>query len=382
MSGEFSDFTDFIDFDEANPIRIAVFGVGLIGGSLALCFKGKPGVHVVGHSINPASTEKYVALGVVDSATTSLEEAAKGADFIFLCVPVGRLEEYVNELSRLPLKRGCIISDVGSTKASVVRHADKLSLRGAVFIGGHPMAGSERSGVEAASLYLLENAYYVLTPTTNTPPEHVGKLERLLKHTRAHIVKTDAVQHDDIVGAISHLPHMIAVALVNQIAGYNESNELYMRLAAGGFRDITRIASSDPVIWRDILLSNRDVMLKLVRDWQNEMDRFASLLEQEDGDGIAERFHTAGEFRRQLPERRKGMITSLFECYVDNVPDHPGIIGKIATELGQAKINLSNLQIIESREDVPGILRLSFKQAEDLDRATALLKSLNYEVHM
>jgi prephenate dehydrogenase len=322
-----------------------------------------------------------VARGVVDSATTSLEEAALDADLIFLCVPVGRLEEYVDALSRLPLKPGCIITDVGSTKASVVRHADKLGLQGAYFIGGHPMAGSERSGVEAASLHLLENAYYVLTPTENTPAEQVNKLERLLKCTRARVVIADAVQHDDIVGAISHLPHMIAVALVNQIADYNESNDLYMRLAAGGFRDITRIASSDPIIWRDILLSNREVMLKLVSDWQERMDRFSDLLRQEDGDGIAEEFRAAGLFRSQLPERRKGMITSLFECYVD-VPDHPGIIGKIATELGHAKINLSNLQIIESREDVPGILRLSFRQAEDLDRATALLKSLGYDVHM
>jgi prephenate dehydrogenase len=378
MSGEFSDFTAF---NETNPIKIAIFGVGLIGGSLALCFKGKPGVEVVGHSVNRASTEKYVARGVVDRATTSVAEAAKDADFLFLCVPVGRLEEYVDELSRLPLKPGCIITDVGSTKASVVHHADKLSLQGAVFIGGHPMAGSERSGVEAASLHLLENAFYVLTPAEGTPERFVNKLEQLLKWTRAHIVKTDAVQHDDIVGAISHLPHMIAVALVNQIAGYNESNELYRRLAAGGFRDITRIASSDPMIWRDILLSNRDVMLKLVRDWQDEIERFAKLLEQEDGEGIADQFRRAGQFRSQLPERRKGMITSIYECYVD-VPDHPGIIGKIATELGQAKINLSNLQIIESREDVPGILRLSFQQSEDLDRATALLKSLKYDVHM
>ncbi|QMV44392.1 prephenate dehydrogenase [Cohnella cholangitidis] len=378
MSGEFSDFKPF---NESNPIKIAIFGVGLIGGSLALCFKGKPGVEVVGHSVNQSSTEKYVARGVVDWATTSIAEAAKDADFLFLCVPVGRLEEYVDELSRLPLKPGCIITDVGSTKASVVHHADKLALQGAVFIGGHPMAGSERSGVEAASLHLLENAFYVLTPMERTPVEYVEKLERLLKWTRAHVVKTDAVQHDVIVGAISHLPHLIAVALVNQIAGYNEQNELYRRLAAGGFRDITRIASSDPLIWRDILLSNREVVLKLVKDWQAEMDRFAKLLEDEDGEGIEEQFRLSGRFRSQLPERRKGMITSLYECYVD-VPDHPGIIGKIATELGQAQINLSNLQIIESREDVPGILRLSFQQSEDLDKATALLKSLQYAVHM
>jgi prephenate dehydrogenase len=378
MSGEFSDIAAS---KNQGAIKIAIFGVGLIGGSLALCFKGKPGVEVIGHSVNPLSAEKYVARGVVDRATTSIKEAAKDADFLFLCVPVGRLEDYVDELATLTLKPGCIITDVGSTKASVVKHAAKLSVQGAVFIGGHPMAGSERSGVEAASLHLLENAFYVLTPTEDTPPESVIKLEQLLKLTRAHIVKTDAMQHDDIVGAISHLPHMIAVALVNQIAGYNDTNELYRRLAAGGFRDITRIASSDPLIWRDILLNNREVMLKLIGDWQDEMGRFAALLIQGDGEGVAEQFRRAGQFRSQLPERRKGMITSIYECYVD-VPDHPGIIGKIATELGQAKINLSNLQIIESREDVPGVLRLSFQQSEDLDRATALLKSLQYDVHM
>jgi prephenate dehydrogenase len=378
MSGEFSDIAESTN---QGVIKIAIFGVGLIGGSLALCFKGKPGVEVIGHSVNPSSAEKYVARGVVDRATTSIAEAAKDADFLFLCVPVGRLEDYVDELAKLPLKPGCIVTDVGSTKASVVKHAAKLSVQGAAFIGGHPMAGSERSGVEAASLHLLENAFYVLTPTEDTPPEAVSKLEQLLKWTRAHIVKTDAVQHDDIVGAISHLPHMIAVALVNQIAGYNEKNELYRSLAAGGFRDITRIASSDPLIWRDILLNNREVMLKLIGDWQDEMGRFAVLLKQGNGEGVAEQFRRAGQFRSQLPERRKGMITSIYECYVD-VPDHPGIIGKIATELGQAKINLSNLQIIESREDVPGVLRLSFLQSEDLDRATALLKSLRYDVHM
>jgi prephenate dehydrogenase len=371
MSGEFS---------EHNRIRIAIFGVGLIGGSLALCFKGKPGVEVIGHSVNPASVEKYVARGVVDWATTSIAEASKDADFLFLCVPVGRLEDYVEELSQLPLKPGCIITDVGSTKASVVRHADKLSLKGAVFIGGHPMAGSERSGVEAATSYLFENAYYVLTPTENTPVDSLSRLEQLLIWTKANIVKTDAIQHDEIVGAISHLPHIIAVGLVNQAARYNEENPLYGSLAAGGFRDITRIASSDPSIWRDILLNNKGVLLQLLRDWQLEMDQFVRLIENGDGEGIAEQFRKASEFRSQLPERRKGMITSLYECYVD-VPDHPGIIGKIATELGQKKINLSNLQIIESREDVPGILRLSFREEEDLQKAIEHLTLLKYSVH-
>lgn len=371
MSGEFS---------EQNQIRIAIFGVGLIGGSLALCFKGKPGVEVIGHSVNPASAEKYVARGVVDWATTSLADAAKDTDFIFLCVPVGRLADYVDELAMLPLKPGCIITDVGSTKSSVVYHADKLSLQGAVFIGGHPMAGGERSGVEAASSHLFENAFYVLTPTVDTSSDSVDKLIKLLRWTKAHIVNVDAEEHDEIVGAISHLPHVIAAGLVNQVARYNEKNGLYASLAAGGFRDITRIASSEPIMWRDILLNNRQVILRLLKDWQEEMSRFAQLIEEGNGVGVAEQFRTAGEFRNSLPERRKGMIASLHECYVD-VPDHPGIIGKIATELGQQKINLSNLQIIESREDVPGVLRLSFQQDEDLQRAILLLRELNYSVH-
>ncbi|WEK55710.1 MAG: prephenate dehydrogenase [Candidatus Cohnella colombiensis] len=381
MSDEMGEFTKLTASAGDKAVKIAIFGVGLIGGSLALCFKGKPGIHVVGHSVNPVSVSKYIARDVVDEATTSLEEAARDADFLFVCVPVGMLDEYIEQLSNIELKPGCIITDVGSTKASVVHHASKLALQGGVFIGGHPMAGGERSGVEAASSFLFENAYYVLTPTQNTPVESIDKLEQLLKWTKAHIVKVDAVEHDQIVGAISHLPHMIASGLVTQVARYNETNGLYASLAAGGFRDITRIASSDPIIWRDILLNNRDVMLRLIQDWQQEMGRFAKLIESGDGNGIAEQFRLSGEFRNQLPERRKGMISSIFECYVD-VPDHPGSIGKIATELGQSRINLSNLQIIESRDDIPGVLRLSFHTEEYLERAIQLLKELKYSVHM
>lgn len=360
--------------------KIAIFGVGLMGGSLALCFKGKPDLYVVGHSVRESSVAKYIERGVVDHATTSMEEAAADADFIFLCVPVGSLSQYVEALSRLELKQGCIITDVGSTKASVAACARDLQLNGAIFIGGHPMAGSERSGVEAATSHLYENAFYVLTPEPGTPEDALERLQALLTYTKAKIVSVEPEMHDEIVGAISHLPHIIAVALVNQIRGYHQGNDLYGMLAAGGFRDITRIAASEPVVWRDILLNNKQVLLELMKDWQEETSRFVHMLEQEDGDGVEEAFRLAGAFRNQLPERRKGMIHSLYECYVD-VPDHPGIIGKIATLLGDQRINLSNLQIIESREDVPGILRLSFREQTDLDAARGLLESLGYTVH-
>jgi prephenate dehydrogenase len=363
-------------------LKIAIYGVGLIGGSLALCFKGKPGITVVGHSTNPQSVERYLKREVVDSATVSMEEAAQDADFIFLCVPVGNLEDYLNRLSRLPLKPGCIITDVGSTKASVAACADKLQLNDVYFIGGHPMAGKEKSGVEAATSHLFENAFYVLTPDDFVPDEAYNRLAELLKYTRAHLVKVDAKLHDDIVGAISHLPHIIAVALVNQIAKYNETNSLYENLAAGGFRDLTRIASGEPVVWRDILTDNRDVLLKLLSDWNAEIANFIKLLELNDGSGIEQEFRKANEFRSGLPERRKGILTSACEIYVDDVPDHPGIIGRITMLLGNHRINLSNIHIIESREDIPGVLRLSFREDSHMDKALELLKKENYTVHV
>lgn len=361
-------------------IKIAIFGVGLMGGSLALCFKGKPNIRVVGHSNNPKSVDKYLRRNVVDEATTSMEAAADNADFIFLCAPVGIIEEQLVKLSQMPLKPGCIITDVGSTKESISLCAERIAMDEVYFIGGHPMAGSERSGVEAASSHLFENAFYVLTPQQSTPDHAFRSLEQLLQHTKAQVIRINAGLHDEIVGAISHLPHIIAAALVNQVSKYNQSNELYERLAAGGFRDLTRIASCEPILWRDTLINNRRVILKLLGDWNEQISEFIRLLNDEDGTGIEQQFRDAGAFRQKLPERRKGMITSMYDIYVD-VPDHPGIIGRIATHLGNHKINLSNIQIIESRLDVPGVLRLSFRNETDMDRAADVLKEIDCSVH-
>lgn len=361
---------------------ITIFGVGLIGGSLALCFKDKPGFKVIGHSPRSESVQKYLQRGVVDEGTTSLEEAALQADFIFICVPIGMLNDYLKRLSELPLKPGCVISDVGSTKRSVSDFAQKLDWQSDVhFIGGHPMAGSERSGVEAASSHLFENAFYVLTPYQDTPSAVYEHLTKLLQHTRAQLVKMDPQEHDEIVGAVSHLPHLIAVALVNLVCSYNVKDDMYSRLAAGGFRDITRIASSDPIVWRDILLNNRQVLLRLLDDWDEQMTAFRTMLENGDGERIMHHFEKSGKFRGSLPERRKGVINAMYDVFVD-IPDHPGVIGQIATQLGSSQLNLSNIQIYESRMDVPGVLRLSFRNQHDQDKAITLLKELDYSVHV
>lgn len=360
--------------------KIAILGVGLIGGSLALSFKGKPGLHVVGYSHRQASVDKYMARQVVDEATTSLEEAVVDADFIFVCVPVGMLESYLQQLSQITLKPGCIITDVGSTKASIMAAAERVPWKEVHFIGGHPMAGSERSGVEAASSHLFENAIYVLTPSEDTPESIYRRLEQLLELTRAQVIRMNAVEHDEIAGAISHLPHIIAVVLVNQIRAYDQHNELYSRLAAGGFRDITRIASSDPIVWRDILLNNREILLQLLKDWNERIAQFIGHLESIDDAAIEREFAAAGQFRSNLPERRKGLIESMYDVYID-VPDHPGVVGQVATLLGAGQINLSNIQIIDNRFDVPGVLRLSFRNHQDQELAVELLKQHHYHVY-
>ncbi|WP_286883751.1 prephenate dehydrogenase, partial [Aneurinibacillus sp. UBA3580] len=233
--------------------EIAILGVGLIGGSLALSLKKNEDVHITGFDVVEDNLRMACSLGVIDRGTTHLAEAVAQADFIFLCAPVGKLQELISFLRYTPLKEGAVISDTGSTKVSVMEHAYGFAQRGVYFIGGHPMAGSHKSGVEASHDRLFENAYYVLTPPEGTPNEIVERLKILLAPTHAKVVIMDAQKHDEVVGAISHFPHIIASALVNQVASYNDEMDWYRCLAAGGFRDITRIASSNPGMWRDIL---------------------------------------------------------------------------------------------------------------------------------
>ncbi|WP_128894429.1 prephenate dehydrogenase [Longirhabdus pacifica] len=361
--------------------KVTILGIGLIGGSLALCLKDHKDVHVIGHARRQETIDTCLYRGIIDEGTTSLEAAVSDADFIFICVPVSLLPTYLEKLNQLPLKKGCIISDVGSTKQTIVSSAKVLQHKDVYFIGGHPMAGSERTGVDAASSYLFENAFYVLTPLEDTPVAVYEQLESLLQFTKAKIVKLDAKMHDEVVGAISHLPHIIAAGLVYQVSQYHENNDWYGLLAAGGFRDITRIASSDPVIWRDILMNNREVLIQLLDDWHGQMEDFKQWLEAADSKQIEERFEAASRFRNSLPEKRKGAITSLYDLYVD-IPDHPGVIGEITSQLGAQLISLSNIEIIESRAEVPGVLRISFQHQHEFDAAIKLLKQLNYDVHI
>ncbi len=359
--------------------KVAVLGVGLIGGSLALSLKNE-NIEIIGFDVDAQNLQKAIDLGVIDHATDHLAGAVQDADVIFLCSPVGKLFELLSFLRYTPLKEGAIISDTGSTKSSIMEWTKGFQQRKVHFIGGHPMAGSHKSGVEAAHDRLFENAYYVLTPDATVPESAVSALKELLQPTKANIVVLDPEEHDQIVGAISHFPHIIAAALVNQVGRYSENTPWYNRLAAGGFRDITRIASSNPHMWRDILLHNRKVMLSLAEDWRGVLDEIIGFVKENDGQAIEDFFRDARDFRDQLPERTKGAITPLYDLYVD-VPDNPGVIGKITTLLGVKDISITNIRILEIREDIMGVLLITFRNDDDMEKAREELTKEGYRVY-
>lgn len=359
---------------------VAILGIGLIGGSLALSFKERTNLKVIGFDRNKENLAFAQAAGALDAGYTTLLPAVQDADYVLIALPVDKIKQVIHHLCELPLKPGVIISDVGSTKAEIVAEGRKLMRSDVTFIGGHPMAGSHRSGFRAAHSLLFENAFYVLTPDHSIAKEKVRELKQVLTEaTKAQVVLMDPLEHDRVVGAISHLPHIIASGLVYQVGIYNEQNQWFHQLAAGGFRDLTRIASSHPIMWRDILLSNRKELTRLLDDWIAQMKEFQTAILEEDAPKIEHLFERARQLRDQLPDRRQGMIARLYQCYLD-IPDRPGAIATISTYLAEEKINLSNIGVLENREDAPGLLQLSFRQEEDYRRAVDCLRRRGYAV--
>ncbi|MGC5324576.1 prephenate dehydrogenase [Brevibacillus sp. SYSU BS000544] len=359
---------------------IAVLGVGLIGGSIALSLRQNPDHRLIGFDVREDFVDKALTNGVLHSGSTNLKVVVQDADVIILSTPVEQINDLLQQLADLDLKPGAIVTDVGSTKLQIMEYAMRLASKGVTFIGGHPMAGSHKSGVDAATDRLFENAYYVLTPNENASEEQIEKLKNILSYTKAKLVVMDPAEHDRVVGAVSHFPHILAAVLVNQVAKYNNESEWHHRLAAGGFRDITRIASSNPRMWRDVLLNNRDFLLQIASDWRRELDEIMQLVQEGNRNEIEQFFVSAREFRESLPEKRKGALPALYDLYID-IPDHPGEIGRITTLLGAKEISITNLRIIENREDIYGALRITFRSETELEKGEELLRFFEYNVY-
>lgn len=277
--------------------RLAIIGVGLIGGSLARALREADEVgEVVGCGRARPNLEKAVELGVIDRFTHDPAEAVEGADMVFLAVPLGAMAG-VFQAIKPHLADGAVITDGGSAKSSVVQ--DARTVFGEVpesLVPGHPIAGTENSGVEASFAALYRNRRVILTPLETTDPDALDRVKRMWQACGAEVTLMDLTHHDEVLAATSHLPHLLAFSLVDTLARMKENDEIF-RYAAGGFRDFTRIASSNPVMWRDICIANRDALRGMLRTFAGELHILADALDQPDGDALLEIFERAKSAR-------------------------------------------------------------------------------------
>lgn len=277
--------------------RLSIIGVGLIGGSLARALRavGEVG-EVVGCGRGKANLEKAVELGVIDSYTHDIGEAVEDADMIFLAVPLGAMRDTFAAMQG-HLMDGATVTDGGSSKGSVVE--DCRAVFGVdlpEFVPGHPIAGTENSGVEASFAELYENRRVILTPTESTSPEALQRVTDMWELCRSDVTMMSVEHHDEVLAATSHLPHMLAFALVDSLARMKENDEIF-RYAAGGFRDFTRIASSSPVMWRDICIANRHALGTIMKSYIQDMNELAETVAKGDGEHLLEIFERAKESR-------------------------------------------------------------------------------------
>jgi len=353
------------------PEKILLIGLGLIGSSLALCIKDQfPQIKIYGHDLMKQSEKLAKQMGIIDEIAHHFDEVAQTSDLIILAVPVKTCIQQLEHLNTLTLKPEVLVTDVCSTKQLVVASGQTKKFD---FIGGHPMAGSHKSGVMAADKNLFENAFYIFTPTREVNHK-VAQLEQLFKGTRAKFIQLAPEEHDEITGMLSHFPHIVASGLVHQSHDLNNQYPRSRKLAAGGFRDITRIASADPRMWTDILLSNRHIMLDQIKHWQDLMAQIASWLNLEQEQAIFKFFKDAQVFRDQIPIHKKGAIPAFHDLLVD-VPDTPGVIAEVTGLLGSQRISIINLRIHETREEISGIFQLSFKTERDLEAGKACIEA-------
>lgn len=358
---------------------IGFIGLGLIGGSIAKGIRrAHPDWRIMAYDVAPVNLEAAQADGTVNEVLTRLDDRLSACDFIFLCMPVNFMPDYLDVLTPF-LGENCILTDVGSTKTAIHQEIGARGLEHC-FIGGHPMAGSEKSGYAAATDHLLENAYYVLTPTAQTTADQFLRLAQLVEDIGALPLKMDCETHDYTVAGVSHLPHIIASALVNLVK-HSDNDQQYMKLvAAGGFKDITRIASSSPVMWEHICLANQDNVAELLKDYIASLEHTLADIQNGNGQAIHHLFAESGEYRNSISERGSGPLQKEYSLYCDIV-DRAGAIATIATLLSIHQISIKNIGIIHNREYEEGVLKIEFYKEESCVTATEVLQTNHYTVY-
>lgn len=351
-------------------------GLGLIGGSLGLAFSSLyPEIEVAGYDRDASVSKQAVEMGCVHRCG-ELEATVKDADYVFICTPIGIISRMAEEIAGI-CRPGCIITDAGSTKQTVAETFERLQTTGIIGIGGHPMAGSEHQGITGADRYLFENAVYILTPGKNTPDDAVQALASLIRLTGAHVMLMDARLHDQSVAAASHLPHLAASALVAVLGGQDDA----MALTAGGFRDTTRVASGDPGLWAEILMSNQRAVIPQVDLFIEKLLKIKGFLEDNRQEELCQFLESARCLRETLPARQKGLATCGPDIIV-LVPDQPGIIGSLGSWLGEAGINITDIEILRVREGDGGTIRIAIGVEDEGGTAVEALRQRGIKAWM
>ena len=359
---------------------IGFIGLGLIGGSIAKTIrKFHPDYRLIAFDKDRSALAEAVSLNVINGICDIEDEQLYNCDYLFLCAPVEFNVEYMEKI-KASLGENCILTDVGSVKNVIHEKVTELGLEGR-FIGGHPMAGSERSGFSNSSDHLLENAYYILTPGGQIDIPRLTQFMELISSLGAIPLVLTYEEHDYITAAVSHLPHIIASTLVNAVQKMDTPEENMKLIAAGGFKDITRIASSSPVMWQQICLENRSMISKVLDEYIRLIVQAKCWVDNGDADEIYNMFSNSREYRNSLPEASKGVIEKIYAFYCD-IYDEAGGIATIATLLAMNSISIKNIGIIHNREFEEGVLRIEFYDEESCVKAQGVLKERNYTLHV
>lgn len=327
------------------PKRVTIIGLGLIGGSIGLALRAA-GWQVSGVDATATAVEQALNLGVIDSPGLDPEST-----ITFVAVPVRAVAEQVR---RALAETAGVVTDVGSAKASVV--AEVTAGAEGRFVGGHPMAGSEQLGLEGANPLLFEGAVWVLTPTTETDSDHFATAAAVVRSLGAEVVALEPARHDALVAVVSHVPHLTAAALMGIADERASEHGALLRLAAGGFRDMTRIAAGTPSIWPDICAENETAILEVIDRLTAELGGLRSMISEGDRTGLLGALERAQAARRNLPSRvvRPDQVT---EVRIP-VPDRDGVIAEVATLASDLTINIADIEVAHSSEGDRGVLIL------------------------
>lgn len=362
-----------------DSVKIGFIGLGLIGGSVAKAIrKYYPDHEIIAFDKSRETLALAVQDNTIDTACASIDEHFGSCSYIFLCAPVACNSAYLAQLKTI-INENCILTDVGSVKTSIHEEVIALDME-ENFIGGHPMAGSEKSGFASSRAHLIENAYYVLTPSAKVSQEKIDAYRELVTTLKAIPVILDYREHDRITGTISHLPHLIAATLVNYVKDHDTEDELMKALAAGGFKDITRIASSSPVMWQQICLKNGANITQILDGYIQALRKVRDAVEAGSENRLYSLFETSRDYRNSMPGASAGPIKKQYALYCDII-DEAGGIATIATILASNNINIKNIGIIHNREFEEGALRIEFYDGLSSAKAVELLQKFHYIVY-